>query len=134
VLDREISDAEIALVGRIYPLRQAAPSKPPGYEDHTRFHPTPWPEHCRYRSWAKVDGVTMHQTAREKGEIPASGYGIAVHFGVTRKGRILHLNPIDWNLPHGNGLNGRTIGIEIATRRLCGSGQRTGSTLPPRCA
>lgn len=111
--DRVVSAAELALVDAVYEARQAAPARPAGYEDHTRAHPMPKPKACAYRGWMRVEGVGLHQTACVLGEAAARWYGVAVHFGITRKGRILHLNPIDWNVPHGNGLNGRTIGIEI---------------------
>jgi hypothetical protein len=91
----------------------AAPTLPPAFEDHTALHPPAKPKHTTARPWSSITGITLHQTACLLGENPPRWYSVPAHVGVTRRGRILYLHSLSLNVPHGNGLNARTVGVEI---------------------
>jgi hypothetical protein len=76
-------------------------------------HALPKPNLCKPRPWAQVDSIVLHQTACVLGEEPRRWYDIPIHVGITRAGLVLWLNKFDINLPHANGFNSRSIGIEI---------------------
>ena len=81
--------------------------------DERSKHATPRPELVKARSYGTVTAIVLHQTACTLGEKPERWYGVPVHFGVTKSGKILYLNDMTLNVPHGNGFNGRSVGIEI---------------------
>jgi N-acetylmuramoyl-L-alanine amidase len=66
-----------------------------------------------FRKWSEVTAVVLHQTASNLGERPASWYGVPIHFGVTRAGKVIQLYDLTEICNHANGLNGRSVGIEI---------------------
>ncbi|MEO8020372.1 N-acetylmuramoyl-L-alanine amidase [Polaromonas sp.] len=66
-----------------------------------------------YRTWPKITAVVLHQTASKIGEKPASWHGVPIHFGITRAGKIIQLYDLTEVCNHANGLNGRSVGIEI---------------------
>jgi hypothetical protein len=81
------------------------------------------------REWAKIDSITLHQTAGDLGERPErwarwpvrnkktkqiENASLKAHVGVTRGGQILLVNPLDQRVPHGNGFNARSVGIECS--------------------
>lgn len=70
----------------------------------------------RKRSWTEITGITLHQTACNLGEDHVRWHRIPVQVGVTRGGKILLLNPIEYLTYHGNGLNAFTVGIECEGR------------------
>lgn len=71
------------------------------------------------RTWKKVTGITLHQTACLLGERLGDDepwrrwYGVGCHIGITRSGSILWLHDFDRLVVHGNGWNAHTVGIEI---------------------
>lgn len=66
-----------------------------------------------YRKWKNVTAIVLHQTASLIGEIPERWHGVPIHFGVTREGKIIQLYGLTEVCNHANGLNGRSVGIEI---------------------
>lgn len=66
-----------------------------------------------YRPWANITAVVLHQTAAKMGENPSSWHGVPIHFGVTREGKIIQLYDLTEVCNHANGLNRRSVGIEI---------------------
>jgi hypothetical protein len=115
--DGEVTDAELALVAKLHRDLVLSPPLPlpATYVDWTD-HPIPDSRHWRYRGWATTRGVVLHQTACIFGETNPRWKQVPVHIGVTRGGRVLHLNRLDWQVPAANGLNGTTISIEIEGR------------------
>lgn len=65
------------------------------------------------RSWAKVTGICLHQTACVLGERVARWDTVGAHLGVTRAGRAIWLHDFDVVVWHGNAWNAQTVGIEI---------------------
>lgn len=66
-----------------------------------------------YRPWSAVTAVVLHQTASKIGEKPASWHGVPIHFCITRAGKIIQLYDLTEVCNHANGLNRRSVGIEI---------------------
>lgn len=66
-----------------------------------------------WRSWTKVTGICLHQTACVLGERPARWNGVGCHIGITRSGKVIWLHDFDKLVVHGNGWNAQTVGIEI---------------------
>lgn len=66
-----------------------------------------------YRPWSKITAVVLHQTAAKIGEKPASWHGVPIHFGITRAGKVIQLYDLTEVCNHANGLNRRSVGIEI---------------------
>lgn len=67
----------------------------------------------RSRGWAKVTGITLHQTACVLGERPQRWDSVGAHIGITRRGQVIWLHGFDRIVAHGNGFNAQTVGIEI---------------------
>lgn len=65
------------------------------------------------RTWDRITGITLHQTASLLGEKSERWSDIPIHFGITRGGRILYLNALDSIVWHGNSFNSSDVGIEI---------------------
>ena len=65
------------------------------------------------RSWKKVTGVCLHQTACVLGERPARYDTVGAHICITRAGKVIWLHDFDRVVVHGHGWNAQTIGIEI---------------------
>jgi len=66
-----------------------------------------------FRPWSKVTAVVLHQTASDIGEKISSWHRVPAHFGVTRGGKIIQLYDLTEVCNHANGLNARSVGIEI---------------------
>lgn len=66
-----------------------------------------------YRPWSNITAVVLHQTAANMGETPSSWHGVPIHFGITRAGKIIQLYDLTEVCNHANGLNRRSVGIEI---------------------
>lgn len=66
-----------------------------------------------FRTWSKITAVVLHQTAAKIGEKLASWHSVPIHFAVTRAGKIIQLYDLTEVCNHANGLNGRSVGIEI---------------------
>ena len=66
-----------------------------------------------FRSWSKITAIVLHQTASKIGEKPTSWHGVPIHFGITRAGKIIQLYDLTEVCNHANGLNARSVGIEI---------------------
>jgi len=109
----EVADATRAVVAEMF---ATVPSvmRPAGMVDCTADHDGS--ARIRKRSWTEITGITLHQTACDLGEGHVRWHRIPVQVGVTRGGRILLLNPIQYLTHHGNGLNGSTVGIECEGR------------------
>jgi hypothetical protein len=65
------------------------------------------------RSWRKVTGVCLHQTACTLGERYERWLKVGCHIGITRSGQVLWLHDFDRLVVHGNGFNAQTVGIEF---------------------
>jgi hypothetical protein len=65
------------------------------------------------RSWSKVTGICLHQTACLLGDRDARWDTVGAHVGITRAGKILWLHDFNRIVWHGNGWNAGTVGIEI---------------------
>jgi hypothetical protein len=66
------------------------------------------------RDWGAIDSVCLHQTAVSLGERPARWNTLRAHVGVTREGQIFQVYGLSDLVYHGNGLNGRSVGIECS--------------------
>ncbi|SQI46323.1 N-acetylmuramoyl-L-alanine amidase [Serratia plymuthica] len=66
-----------------------------------------------YRPWSKITAVVLHQTATKIGEKVASWHSVPIHIGITRAGKIIQLYYLTEVCNHANGLNRRSVGIEI---------------------
>lgn len=66
-----------------------------------------------YRPWSQITAVVLHQTAAKIGEKPASWHSVPIHFGITRAGKVIQLYDLTEVCNHANGLNRRSVGIEI---------------------
>lgn len=80
--------------------------------DRTTLHPLP-AKHGSLRTWNDIWGVTFHQCGCLLGDRPGRWDTLRAHIGVTRDGTVIIVNPLERIIYHGNGLNSRTIGIEI---------------------
>lgn len=84
--------------------------------------------HVVVRDPADVDGIVVHQTACVFGastaQIRAAGgdrdlaihrraLGVACHALAFRDGAVVLANPLRWYVWHGNGLNERSLGLEV---------------------
>jgi hypothetical protein len=68
-----------------------------------------WPK----RPWSRIEGVTLHQTGVRLSSAPERWDTVHAHVGITDDGHVILINDPTVVAPHGNGLNGFTIGIEI---------------------
>jgi len=68
-----------------------------------------WPK----RAWSSIRGVTLHQTGVRLSNAPLRWDTVHAHAGITEDGTAILVNDPTVVAPHGNGLNGSTIGIEI---------------------
>lgn len=68
-----------------------------------------------YRPWTNIIGIVLHQTASRLGESPARWHSVPIHFGITRRGRIIQLYDLTEVCNHASNPshNQRTVGIEI---------------------
>jgi N-acetyl-anhydromuramyl-L-alanine amidase AmpD len=88
--------------------------------DRREFHaPTvrsngrPVPYIPEKRTWERVRGVTLHQTACDMGERVERYDTIGAHFSVLRSGRVLRHADLNTIVFHGNGWNNQCVGVEI---------------------
>jgi hypothetical protein len=65
------------------------------------------------RTWTNTTGITLHQTACDMGERPERYDTMGAHWGVLRSGKIIRLCDNNRIVYHGNGWNGRCVGIEV---------------------
>ena len=114
VADDTISEQEIAAIDALFSRRgEVSLDLPTNYLPLVGEHPLPKPQLAKQRSWSQITAIVLHQTACQLGEDPKRWFGVPVHVGVTRQGQVLYLNEFTWNLPHANGFNSRSVGIEI---------------------
>lgn len=110
-----VSDAELALVQKVLAATKDAPLGPQLVSG--RFHDLRSSASQNQiggrRQWKQVTGVTLHQTACVLGERPQRWATVGAHFGVTRAGQVIWMHDFEKIVWHGNGFNGRTIGIEM---------------------
>jgi hypothetical protein len=111
--DDAVSDATLAAVAE-KSSGVSLVEVPSGLVDCTADHDGK--ARIRKRAWGEITGITLHQTACDLGEKPKRWHRIPVQVGVTRGGKILLLNPIEYMTYHGNGLNASTVGIECEGR------------------
>lgn len=107
-----LSDAELAAIRDLYDRIEERPELPLGYID-ARDHELPKAHLVKPRPWSQITAIVLHQTACTLGERVQRWHSVPIHMGVTKQGRILHLNDFCHNLPHANGFNSRSVGIEI---------------------
>ncbi|NBO36629.1 N-acetylmuramoyl-L-alanine amidase [bacterium] len=107
-----ISDSELAYIEDMV-THLATSNSPGGLLDERNKHSLPRAELVKVRSYQAITSIVLHQTACQLGERPDRWYSVPIHIGITRSGKILWLNDFTFNLPHANGFNGRSIGIEI---------------------
>ena len=111
--DRDsLADSELAYIATMVQLVESKPVTGNLLDERSK-HPTPRAELVKSRGYGSVTAIVLHQTACTLGEKPERWHSIPIHFGVTKSGKILYLNDMTLNLPHANGFNGRSVGIEI---------------------
>jgi hypothetical protein len=66
-----------------------------------------------YRPWSNITAVVLHQTATNLGEKPERWHSVPIHLCITRAGKIIQLYHLTEVCNHANGLNLRSVGIEI---------------------
>lgn len=71
----------------------------------------------RRRKWSKVTGIMLHTTAVDMG--PKRFLGVPVHDGIAEDATIILCHPHDIRMPHGNGANSFTAGVEISGHSDC---------------
>jgi len=110
-----VSDAELALVQKVLAATKNAPLGPKLAS--SRFHDlrsnAAQNNIGGRRSWTQITGVTLHQTACVLGEKPQRWATVVAHLGITRAGQVIWMHDFEKIVWHGNGFNGRTIGIEM---------------------
>lgn len=107
-----LSDSELAYIETMVQLVLSKPVVA-GMLDERSKHSIPRPELVKARAYTSITSIVLHQTACTLGEKPERWHSVPIHFGVTKSGVILYLNDMTLNVPHGNGFNGRSVGIEI---------------------
>ena len=112
--DNVISDEELAIIDRLVARRDSVSIYiPSNLVSTVGEHPLPKAQLAKQRAWSQVTAIVLHQTACELGENEKRWASVPVHVGVTRSGKVLYLNEFTWNLPHANGFNSRSVGIEV---------------------
>ena len=111
---KSISAAGAAALDRAHLAMTQIAATPQTFVDERANHPhsgrsvsTP------FRTWSKITAIVLHQTAAKIGEKAASWHSVPIHFGVTRAGKIIQLYDLTEVCNHANGLNSRSVGIEI---------------------
>lgn len=110
--DMMVSEEEQALLAEL--ASRSHTLLPAGFIDLRRAHNGE--PRIRRRPWPYIDYICLHQTATVLGEKESRWFGVPVQVGVTRAGRILYLNDLDFVTYHGHGFNTRSVGIEIDGR------------------
>ncbi len=122
-----IADADLELVDHIEVTdwREIQPDPPPltrGKRKHRvkrRLVAGRWEEHVERRDPKRIDGIVLHQTACSFGPSDDAtarhrrALGVACHAMAFRDGAAVLANPLPWTVLHGNGLNDRSLGLEI---------------------
>lgn len=108
-----ITDAERTVIDAMWQARQRTNHSLPSMWVDARNHPLANPQNTKTRRWNQIDAVCLHQTACVLGESVPRWHSIPIHFGITRRGQILFLNDLTYNLPHANGFNTRSVGLEL---------------------
>jgi len=67
----------------------------------------------RKKGWKDVKGITLHQTATELGNKPSRYRNVACHIAIPPDGSVVHVNPLEWVVWHGNSFNSKDVGFEI---------------------
>lgn len=71
----------------------------------------------RRNDWKGIVGITLHQTACSLGTKATRYKKVSAHVGITRDGKIVQMNGLNWVVYHGNSFNGSRgpgdVGIEI---------------------
>lgn len=112
--DGVVSAAELAIIDNLLRRRENVDLLLPTHlHHHVNDHPLAKPQLSKRRSWKDTTAIVLHQTACVLGETPERWFGVPIHVGVTRGGKVLYLNEFTWNLPHANGFNSRSVGIEL---------------------
>jgi hypothetical protein len=70
--------------------------------------------HTRKRDPSGVYAAVLHQMGFSRGSDPTRYLGVTAHYAVLPDGTVLQLHPHSTRLPHGNGLNTGSVGIEFA--------------------
>jgi len=66
-----------------------------------------------FRLWAQIFGVVFHQTGCYLGENPERWARVNCHYGLTREGKVIKVNPETYFIWHAQGLSKYNIGIEV---------------------
>lgn len=66
-----------------------------------------------FRPWSKITAIVLHQTASNFGERPERWHSVPIHFCITRAGKVIQLYDLTEVCNHAQGLNLRSVGIEI---------------------
>ena len=110
--DTMLSSVEINAIHSLAERLNERPEAPVTYID-CRDHELPKAHLVKVRPWTQITAIVLHQTACTLGERPQRWHSVPIHVGITKHGRMLHLNDLTYNLPHANGFNSRSVGIEI---------------------
>lgn len=95
-------------------------------------------EHVEERDPKRIDGIVLHQTACSFGPSDDANarhrraLGVACHALAFRDGAVVLANPLRWTVLHGNGLNDRSLGLEV--EGLYSGLEDDPSTLPDEAA
>ena len=85
-----------------------------------------------HRDWAKVTGITLHQTAVDFGTDASKLLNVPVHGCTLSDGQIVLLHDPTHLMWHGNGFNRRDIGIEVSCRAAGVEGEGKTLWLPKK--
>lgn len=107
-----LTDREVAAIQDLHDRHGDRSEQPVSYID-CRDHELPKAHLVKVRPWSQITAIVLHQTACTLGERPQRWHSVPIHIGITKQGRMLHLNDLTYNLPHANGFNSRSVGIEI---------------------
>lgn len=107
-----LTEREIAAIQDLHGRHGDRSEQPASYID-CRDHELPKAHLAKVRPWSQITAIVLHQTACALGERPQRWYSVPIHIGITKQGRMLHLNDLTYNLPHANSFNSRSVGIEI---------------------
>lgn len=107
-----LTEREIAAIQDLHDRHGDRSEQPACYID-CRDHELPKAHLVKVRPWSQITAIVLHQTACTLGERPQRWYSVPIHIGITKQGRMLHLNDLTYNLPHANSFNSRSVGIEI---------------------
>jgi len=84
------------------------------------------------RAWAKITGITLHQTACDFGAEKASRWdSLHAHLGASREGNVFWVHDLEFVVYHANELNKPTVGLECEGLYAGIAGDPSSVAVPP---